>query len=265
MRSRSSMPACRATPPRAGSAGSTGRCRTDTDAVILELGANDALRGVDPKVTKAALDAILGKLDARHIPVLLAGMARAAQHGRRLCARVRRHLSGACLDSSRRLLSVLPRRASPPIAKLNQGDGLHPNAGRRRCDRGAYPAEGRSADRPRRACASGSLGRNVPCRVFSPASKSRPTIGQALSMLRGGLPGARWIDPENYHLTLRFIGDVDDVTAHEVASMLDRVKRGGSICISTACRRSAAASRARWWRRSRRRRRCSTCRPSTSG
>ena len=30
-------------------------------------------------------------------------------------------------------------------------------------------------------------------------------------MLRGGLPGARWIDPENYHVTLRFIGDVDDV------------------------------------------------------
>ena len=54
-----------------------------------------------------------------------------------------------------------------------------------------------------------------------------PAIGQALSALRGGLPGARWIDPENYHLTLRFIGDVDDVTAHEVASMLDRVKRGG--------------------------------------
>jgi RNA 2',3'-cyclic 3'-phosphodiesterase len=43
--------------------------------------------------------------------------------------------------------------------------------------------------------------------------------------LRGGLPGARWIDPQNYHLTLRFIGDVDDVTAHEVASMLGRVKR----------------------------------------
>ena len=51
-------------------------------------------------------------------------------------------------------------------------------------------------------------------------------IGQALSTLRGGLPGARWIDPENYHLTLRFIGDVDDTTAHEVASLLGRVKRG---------------------------------------
>ena len=44
-------------------------------------------------------------------------------------------------------------------------------------------------------------------------------------MLRGGLPGARWIDPDNYHLTLRFIGDVDDSIAHEVASLLGTVKR----------------------------------------
>ena len=53
--------------------------------------------------------------------------------------------------------------------------------------------------------------------------------GLALSMLRGGVPGARWIDPENYHLTLRFIGDVDDMVAQEVASMLGRVKRGGAF------------------------------------
>ena len=52
-----------------------------------------------------------------------------------------------------------------------------------------------------------------------------PEIVVALSSLRGGLPGARWIDPENYHLTLRFIGDIDDVTAREVASVLGRVKR----------------------------------------
>jgi 2'-5' RNA ligase len=51
-------------------------------------------------------------------------------------------------------------------------------------------------------------------------------VGQSLATLRGGLPGARWIDPENYHLTLRFIGDVNDLIAHEVASMLGRVKRG---------------------------------------
>jgi RNA 2',3'-cyclic 3'-phosphodiesterase len=52
-----------------------------------------------------------------------------------------------------------------------------------------------------------------------------PDIVQALASLRGGLPGARWIDPENYHLTMRFIGDVDDATAHEVASLLGRVQR----------------------------------------
>ena len=50
-------------------------------------------------------------------------------------------------------------------------------------------------------------------------------IAMSLSLLRGGLPGARWIDPENYHITLRFIGDIDDRLAHDVASLLDGVKR----------------------------------------
>jgi 2'-5' RNA ligase len=50
-------------------------------------------------------------------------------------------------------------------------------------------------------------------------------IGQTLSGLRGGLPGARWIDPENYHVTLRFIGDIDGASANEIASMLWRVNR----------------------------------------
>jgi 2'-5' RNA ligase len=45
----------------------------------------------------------------------------------------------------------------------------------------------------------------------------------ALSLKRGGLSGARWIDPENYHITLRFIGDVDHQTADEVADSLDRL------------------------------------------
>lgn len=45
-----------------------------TDGVILELGANDALRGVDPGLTEKALDAIVTSLKARGIPVLLAGM-----------------------------------------------------------------------------------------------------------------------------------------------------------------------------------------------
>ena len=50
-------------------------------------------------------------------------------------------------------------------------------------------------------------------------------IGQTLSGLRGGLPGARWIDPENYHVTLRFIGDIDGTYANEIASMLFRINR----------------------------------------
>ena len=47
----------------------------------------------------------------------------------------------------------------------------------------------------------------------------------SLSLLRGGIPGARWIDVENYHLTLRFIGDVDGHLADEIAHGLDRVHR----------------------------------------
>jgi 2'-5' RNA ligase len=61
-------------------------------------------------------------------------------------------------------------------------------------------------------------------RIFTGLEIPAP-IGRELSMLRGGLPGARWIDPENYHLTLRFIGDVDDVVAREVAFMLGTVRR----------------------------------------
>jgi RNA 2',3'-cyclic 3'-phosphodiesterase len=52
-------------------------------------------------------------------------------------------------------------------------------------------------------------------------------VGQSLAMMRGGLPGARWIDPENYHLTLRFIGDIDDALAHDIAGLLGRVRRTG--------------------------------------
>jgi RNA 2',3'-cyclic 3'-phosphodiesterase len=52
-----------------------------------------------------------------------------------------------------------------------------------------------------------------------------PSVAQGLAMLRGGIPGARWIDPENYHLTLRFIGDVDGAVARDVLQILGGVRR----------------------------------------
>jgi acyl-CoA thioesterase I len=98
-----------------------------TDAVIVELGANDALRGIDPNLTKKALDAILTKLGERHISVLLAGMKAPRNMG---------------ADYARQFDAIYPALASthsvvfyPFILdgvaadpKLNQGDGIHPNA-----------------------------------------------------------------------------------------------------------------------------------------
>jgi 2'-5' RNA ligase len=50
-------------------------------------------------------------------------------------------------------------------------------------------------------------------------------IAEALNMLRGGLPGARWIERENYHITLRFLGDIDDRAANDAAAMLADIRK----------------------------------------
>ena len=50
-------------------------------------------------------------------------------------------------------------------------------------------------------------------------------LAAELAMMRGGLSGARWIGVENYHLTLRFIGDIDDPTADEVDEVLRQIRR----------------------------------------
>jgi 2'-5' RNA ligase len=50
-------------------------------------------------------------------------------------------------------------------------------------------------------------------------------VAQHLGLLRGGLPGARWIEPSDYHVTLRFIGDIDGRLAEEVAHMLSGIRR----------------------------------------
>lgn len=50
-------------------------------------------------------------------------------------------------------------------------------------------------------------------------------LAHELSLIRGGLAGARWVDVENYHVTLRFIGDVDNAVADDVHDALCRVRR----------------------------------------
>jgi acyl-CoA thioesterase I len=116
-----------------GDTTSGGRDRLDwsipegTDAVIVELGANDALRGVDPAVTRAALTDILARLKARGIAVLLCGMIAPPNYGG---------------DYSSRFNAIYPDLAKSfglPLypfflegvatqARLNQADGLHPTA-----------------------------------------------------------------------------------------------------------------------------------------
>ncbi|HWL21510.1 MAG TPA: arylesterase [Bradyrhizobium sp.] len=116
-----------------GDTSSGGRDRLDwsvpegTEAVIVELGANDALRGVDPAVTRSALSDILTRLKARGIAVLLCGMLAPPNYGH---------------DYADRFNAIYPDLAKSfdvPLypfflngvaadAKLNQADGIHPTA-----------------------------------------------------------------------------------------------------------------------------------------
>jgi acyl-CoA thioesterase-1 len=98
-----------------------------TSAVIVELGANDALRGIDPRVTKAALDGILTRLRDRHIFVLLAGMRAPRNMGADYVQAF--DAIYPALASTHRVVFYpffLERVATD--AKLNQADGLHPTA-----------------------------------------------------------------------------------------------------------------------------------------
>jgi acyl-CoA thioesterase-1 len=116
-----------------GDTASTGLARLEwsvpegTDAVIVELGANDALRGVDPKITRAALDTILRRLKERNIAVLFAGM----QAPRNLGADYTRAFDGVFTQlAAAHGVLFYPFFLDGVVAdaKLNQRDGIHPNA-----------------------------------------------------------------------------------------------------------------------------------------
>ena len=116
-----------------GDTTSGGRDRLDwsipkgTEAVIVELGANDALRGVDPKVSRAALDDILKKLKARNVSALLCGMYAPPNYGADYAAK----FNAIYPDLAKAYnVPLYPFFLESIVgdAKLNQSDGLHPTA-----------------------------------------------------------------------------------------------------------------------------------------
>ena len=120
----------------AGVSGDTttgGRDRLDwsvpqgTQAVIVELGANDALRGTDPAVTRAALADIVKQLKARGIAVMLCGMVAPPNYGTDFAARFNSIYPDLAKSDNVPLYPFfLNGVAADP--KLNQADGMHPNA-----------------------------------------------------------------------------------------------------------------------------------------
>jgi acyl-CoA thioesterase I len=99
----------------------------DTDAVILELGANDALRGIDPEVTRKALDAILHRFKQQGIAVLLCGMYAPPNMGQDF-VRAYRQMYPELAESYGAILYPFFLDGVAGRAELNQPDGIHPNA-----------------------------------------------------------------------------------------------------------------------------------------
>jgi len=100
----------------------------DADALIVELGANDMLRGMKPEATKTTLAAILDKARAAHLPVLLAGMRAAPNLGGEYASQFS-PIYSALAEQYGVLLYPFFLDGVAGDPKLNQPDGLHPNAG----------------------------------------------------------------------------------------------------------------------------------------
>lgn len=96
------------------------------DAAIVELGSNDALRGIDPGATEKNIAAVLARLASSHVPVLLLGMKAPRNLGAEYAAR----FDAIYPDLARRYHVMLYPFVLDGVAlnpKLNQADGIHPN------------------------------------------------------------------------------------------------------------------------------------------
>jgi acyl-CoA thioesterase-1 len=99
----------------------------DTQGVLLELGANDALRGLDPEVTRGALENILKRLKARGIAVLLCGMVAPPNYGAEYAAQFNTIFPDLARTYDVPLYPFFLEGVAADT-KLNQADGMHPTA-----------------------------------------------------------------------------------------------------------------------------------------
>ncbi|PKR88171.1 arylesterase [Pleomorphomonas diazotrophica] len=97
------------------------------DGVIVELGANDMLRGHDPALVRDSLDELLSRLKDTHVPVLLAGMRAAPNLGADYAARYD-PIFPELAEKHGALLYPFFLDGVAGDASLNQADRMHPNA-----------------------------------------------------------------------------------------------------------------------------------------
>lgn len=104
----------------------------ETDALIVALGGNDLLRGLDPTITRSNLDAILAKAQARDLPVLLIGLPGPANYG----AKWKTEFDAIFPELSRKygtlmqpnFLAGLGGTKLEEMRPFMQPDGIHPSA-----------------------------------------------------------------------------------------------------------------------------------------
>ena len=167
----------------------------DADAVIIELGGNDALQGIPPEGTKAALEKIIERVQARGLPILLAGQE------------APRNMGKDYVDQFRAIYAELASRYDVIFypfflegAALNddlmQADGIHPNAkgvaviverhhaqGRRAAGQGCGQAV---------AMAGSRAGKALQQRVGTRGGRDRPWPPSTISSRNFRRCSARW-------------------------------------------------------------------------
>ena len=122
----------------------------DASGVIIELGANDALQGLDPAATKATLEKMVMEIKARGLPILLAGMEAPRNLGKDYVEQFR----ALYADLAARYDLILYPFFLDGVAlddKYLMGDGLHPNAEGCGAHRRGHSAKGRGAARQGKA------------------------------------------------------------------------------------------------------------------